>query len=110
MQKYFLCKYTELEEGQARGFAIDDDSATNVFAVKKGGEVYLYKNKCPHRGIGLNWLPDQFLDADKTLIQCASHGALFTIETGECVAGPCAGSALIPVSLAHTAEGLYALL
>ena len=29
------------------------------------------------------------------MIQCANHGALFVIENGECVAGPCNGKALI---------------
>jgi len=31
------------------------------------------------------------------MIQCSSHGALFTIEDGECVAGPCTGQSLIAV-------------
>ncbi len=112
MNKYFLCQYSELKEGQAKGFVINGNKtdSTSVLAVKKGGEIYLYKNICPHRGINLDWLPDQFLDADKAFIRCATHGALFLIESGECIAGPCAGSALIPVSMAHTAKGLYALL
>ena len=29
------------------------------------------------------------------MIQCANHGALFVIENGECVAGPCSGEALV---------------
>ena len=35
-----------------------------------------------------------FLDVTGTLIQCASHGALFLIQSGRCVAGPCAGQSL----------------
>lgn len=65
-----------------------------LFAVRQHGEVYLYRNRCPHLGIELNWLPDQFLDVEETLIQCATHGALFLIESGECVSGPCMGDAL----------------
>ena len=65
-----------------------------LFAVRQHGKVYLYRNRCPHLGIELNWLPDQFLDVEETLIQCATHGALFLIENGECVSGPCVGDAL----------------
>ncbi|MEX2963724.1 Rieske (2Fe-2S) protein [Microbulbifer sp. TYP-18] len=112
MQKYFLCGYGELSEGQSKGFSLGDTAAdtANVFAVMKDGEVYVYKNRCPHRGIGLDWQPDQFLDAEGALIQCASHGALFLIESGQCIAGPCTGDALTPVPVEHSPEGLYVLL
>ncbi|MGL6159539.1 Rieske (2Fe-2S) protein [Microbulbifer sp.] len=116
MQKYFLCRYDELTEGQSRGFSVGPSSEQgvagigNVFAVMKDGEVYAYRNHCPHQGINLDWQPDQFLDPEGALIQCASHGALFLIETGECIAGPCAGEALMPVPVEHSPEGLYVLL
>lgn len=112
MQKYFLCRYNELSEGRSKGFSLGDtpEGIDNVFAVMKGGEVYAYKNSCPHQGINLDWQPDQFLDPDGALIQCASHGALFEIETGQCIAGPCAGEALVPVLIEHSPEGLYVLL
>jgi len=28
------------------------------------------------------------------MIQCANHGALFVIESGHCVSGPCSGQKL----------------
>ncbi|MEE8263379.1 MAG: Rieske (2Fe-2S) protein, partial [Gammaproteobacteria bacterium] len=40
------------------------------------------------------WVPDQFLDETGNLLQCATHGALFRIEDGFCVAGPCTGASL----------------
>jgi nitrite reductase/ring-hydroxylating ferredoxin subunit len=33
------------------------------------------------------------------LIQCSSHGALFEIDTGLCLAGPCPGARLRPIEL-----------
>lgn len=78
-----------------KGFLIDDQA---LFAVRKADEVFVYLNQCPHRGIALEWLPDQFLDAEKQYIQCATHGALFTIEQGECVAGPCPGERLTAIT------------
>ncbi|MNT92136.1 hypothetical protein D3C72_2333610 [compost metagenome] len=55
----------------------------------------------------MEWLPDQFLDSSGSLIQCATHGALFLIESGECVAGPCAGESLLPLALEENAEGIW---
>ena len=73
----------------------------SVFVVHKNGEFFAYHNQCPHTGASLEWQEDQFLDLDKALIQCATHDALFTIDTGECIAGPCVGSLLqaIPLSI-----------
>jgi nitrite reductase/ring-hydroxylating ferredoxin subunit len=51
-------------------------------------------NHCPHAGFPLNCQPDAFLAPQAPLILCAMHGALFEIETGICVSGPCAGLGL----------------
>lgn len=89
-----LCYIDDLLENTSKGFEIDTHS---LFAIKKDGQVYLYRNQCPHLGVELNWQEDQFLDMDNALIQCATHGALFIIEDGECVAGPCQGQVLTAV-------------
>lgn len=89
-----LCTTREIPEGHSKGFEID---GLRLFAVRKDGLVHVYENRCPHRQIPLEWLPDQFLDISGSLIQCATHGALFLIDTGECVAGPCAGQFLRPL-------------
>lgn len=86
-----LCRLNDLPDGDSRGFRIDNHS---LLAVRRGEHVYVYRNDCPHRGIPLEWQPDRFLDYEKQFIQCATHGALFTIENGECVAGPCPGEML----------------
>ncbi len=77
--------------------------------VKRNNSFYLYRNICPHLGTPLEWQENQFLDPDGELLQCASHGALFLIESGECLSGPCAGDRLI--SAAHEIENgdLYLL-
>ncbi len=38
--------------------------------------------------------PDQFLNLDGDLIQCATHDALFRIEDGVCIADPSSGRSL----------------
>lgn len=86
-----LCSTSEVDEGQCKGFR---SGGAQLLAVRKDRVLYVYLNRCPHRGIPLEWLPDQFLDSSGSLIQCATHGALFLIESGECVAGPCSGAFL----------------
>ena len=81
-----LCHINDIEDEKSKALSHGEDS---LFAVKKNGQVYVYRNKCPHLGVQLNWMEDQFLDSDGSLIQCTTHGALFLIESGECVAGPC---------------------
>ena len=51
--------------------------------------------------------PDQFLDPSNSLIQCATHGALFLIENGECVAGPCAGQSLTAIECREDTQGVW---
>ena len=65
-----------------------------VLAVRRGAQVFAYVNSCPHTGAPLDFQPGRFLSLDKTLIQCSTHGALFRIEDGFCLAGPCAGKSL----------------
>ena len=99
-----LCAPDEVAEGQSRGFELAEEK---LLAVRKDGQLYAYRNRCPHRGISLEWLPDQFLDASASLIQCATHGALFLIESGECVAGPCAGQALQALAIREDDQGIW---
>ncbi|SEK63962.1 Ferredoxin subunit of nitrite reductase or a ring-hydroxylating dioxygenase [Atopomonas hussainii] len=101
---HFLCPSSDLQEGQARGFSVAERA---LIAVRYQGIVYLYLNRCPHRGIGLEWLPDQFLDSSGSLLQCATHGALFLLDSGECVAGPCAGQALTKLKAVENTEGIW---
>ena len=99
-----LCASNELAEGRSRGFTLD---SLQLFVVRKDGQVYAYRNRCPHRGVGLQWQPDSFLDDSASLIRCATHGALFLIDSGECVAGPCAGQALQALACQEKAGSIW---
>jgi len=95
MTDYFICNSSELDPNTTRGFIISTEQGDlDLFLVKLESTIYAYKNHCPHLGIPLNWQPDTFLSIDETHIQCSSHGALFTLEDGHCVAGPCGGQKL----------------
>lgn len=88
-------KIADIPDNSSKGFSWQGQG---YFAVNKAGKLYVYKNSCPHIGIPLEWVEDQFLDSSHTMIQCANHGALFVIETGQCVAGPCSGQKLTAVT------------
>jgi nitrite reductase/ring-hydroxylating ferredoxin subunit len=85
------CGLDELAKDQCRSLNCE---GSEYFLVRKGNKIFAYENQCPHLGTSLDFVPNQFLSADKSLIQCAMHGALFTIDTGDCVSGPCAGQQL----------------
>lgn len=96
-----LCALDDLADPGARGFTAELGARPlEIFVVRKGDGVHGYVNRCPHTGVNLEWLADQFLDEDGALIVCATHGALFEIDSGYCVAGPCAGDRLRPVPVA----------
>ncbi len=40
--------------------------------------------------------PDRYLTREGDLILCAGHAALFRIEDGLCIGGPCGGRRLAP--------------
>lgn len=105
-----LCRIDEIPEGAARGFTIGGDGARlRIFAVRRGDAVHVYVNRCPHVGTPLNWAPDEFLDREQCHIVCATHGALFRIDDGLCIAGPCQGDRLEPFPIAVREGTLYAL-
>lgn len=91
----------EFTEGEAYGIDLD---GLSIVLIRWHGRFFLYENHCPHRGIRLEWQPNQFLDYERQFIQCAMHGALFRIDDGECIAGPCPGEILTSVPF-HIDEG-----
>ena len=66
-----------------------------AFAIRIGGRVRAYLNRCGHIPVELDWPEGQFLDDDARFIQCATHGAIYDPQTGACVGGPCQGRGLI---------------
>ncbi len=96
-----LCGIEEIPDGASRGFAPAPGGFVGLFAVRRGGDVVVYVNACPHLGVPLDWMPDRFLSADGSHIVCSTHGATFAIADGLCLSGPCRGRSLeaVPVRL-----------
>ncbi len=95
-----ICRLADLGDSGARAFRVGaGDWPLRGFVVRVGDGVRAYVNHCPHAGHPLDLRPHRFLTPDRTLILCASHGALFEKESGHCIAGPCAGQSLQPIAL-----------
>ena len=90
-----LCAVTDIEEdGSIAVGAVVDDAPVQLMLIRKDGAVHVYKNICPHIGSPLDFTPGQFLNLERNFIMCSTHGALFQIEDGLCVSGPCQGRSL----------------
>ena len=102
MSQHVLCRLDDIPDPGSRGFDFrEGDALRSVFVVRTGDTVRAYENSCPHTAGPLDWVPDQFLTREKDMILCATHGALFRIEDGHCLSGPCIGEDLrqLPVSI-----------
>jgi nitrite reductase/ring-hydroxylating ferredoxin subunit len=99
MKRAKLCRLNDVPDGSSNGFVATTPSGARrpFLAVRQDGRVWVYVNSCPHTGSPLDFRPGQFLNHDRTLILCSTHGALFRIADGFCVSGPCAGKSLEPV-------------
>lgn len=105
-----LCKVDDLAEGKSREFNWEDSGyVAHGFVIRWHGQVHAYRNRCPHTGAPLNWFPEQFLSHDGKYLMCSLHGALFEIEDGRCIYGPCSGHALDVLPVAIRQGGLYLL-
>jgi len=84
----------DIPDGGSKGYGPARGGFLGLFAVRRGDRVFVYVNSCPHIGVPLDFAPDRFLSTDGSHILCATHGARFRIEDGECFGGPCVGDVL----------------
>jgi nitrite reductase/ring-hydroxylating ferredoxin subunit len=91
-----ICASSDLPDGgDGMRFDIERNGETApAFAIRHGGRVYAYLNRCAHIAMELDWKPGKFLDADGEYLICSTHGALYAPESGACRGGPCRGAAL----------------
>ncbi len=110
-----LCQSSDLKDG---GHACPFDvvycgRTARGFAIRFGGQVYAYLNQCAHVPMEMDYQPNRFFDSTGRFLMCATHGAIYRPETGECRGGPCRGG-LIKIALTerngvvhwHTADNL----
>lgn len=84
-----------------------DGESESILLYRDDDEIQAWLNICPHAGRRLDYAPGKFLMQDGDLV-CAAHGATFSLDNGECVAGPCRGASLKAVPLRYV-EGQVCL-
>lgn len=94
-----LCRADELvERGQAVAFdVLWHGEPVRAFALRFDGRIVAYVNRCAHVPSELDWLPGEFLDAERRWIVCAVHGATYEPSDGRCAGGPCGRARLQPI-------------
>jgi nitrite reductase/ring-hydroxylating ferredoxin subunit len=108
---FFVCELSALDDPGARGFVLSatPTETIEIIVVRVGRQVHAYEDSCPHTGVSLAWMPNRYLDADHRYLQCATHGALFTLDGGDCVRGPCLGQGLRRLGTEIRDGGVYIL-
>lgn len=104
----YLCHTDDLEKTGAKGLEIKlKRKKTDIFVVANEAGVFAYVNRCPHAGTPLEWQEDQFFNPSGDALMCATHGAEFTIEEGDCFAGPCKGDQLDKLEITQKNDKIY---
>jgi nitrite reductase/ring-hydroxylating ferredoxin subunit len=78
-----------------------------AFIIRHPQGVAAFINRCAHLALELDWDRGHFFDLDQRYLICATHGALYTADTGACVSGPCNGSGLEELKVAETGGAVY---
>ena len=85
-----ICNLDDIRDGESIGLsATINGIIKKLIVVRAGNSGFVYLNTCPHIGASLELRPGKFLSHDKQNIICSTHGALFEINTGLCIYGPC---------------------
>lgn len=99
----------EVPEGKSKKFVLAvGDREVECFLVHWRGGYHAYVNRCRHIAMSLDWVENRFFDEDGRFLLCATHGALFEPDSGDCVSGPPVGKRLIPVPLDVRGGEIYA--
>ena len=97
-----LCNSADLVDG-GRAVAFDvvyGGQTLRAFAIRFEGQVHAYLNRCSHVAMEMDYQEGRFFDDSGRWLLCASHGAAYAPDTGECAGGPCRGG-LIKVDLSE---------
>jgi nitrite reductase/ring-hydroxylating ferredoxin subunit len=103
-----LCASADLQDGgQAVPFDLSYGGQTcRAFAIRYRGQVHAYLNRCTHVAMEMDWQPDRFFDDTGQWLLCASHGAAYRPDSGQCAGGPCKGG-LIRIDLSEAAGVVF---
>jgi nitrite reductase/ring-hydroxylating ferredoxin subunit len=86
MTKVF--NFNDVDNNGSLGLVAEIDGK-KIIIIRRDTEIFVYINSCAHVGTPLDLQPGKFLSRDGKNIICSTHGALFEINTGYCISGPC---------------------
>ncbi|MBE7489356.1 MAG: Rieske (2Fe-2S) protein [Candidatus Omnitrophica bacterium] len=105
-----LMAASELPVGSSRVVAVSfDDRDMEIIVVHTPDGFRAYLNQCRHLPVSLDWGDGEVLDETGLYFQCRTHGALFRLSDGLCIAGPCNGKPLRPVSIRESCGFIHFL-
>lgn len=108
-EQVVIARVGEITPGNTKKFfLLVDGRETECFLVNYGGGLFAYVNRCRHVPMTMDWVENQFLTEDGRYILCATHGAAYEPETGECIFGPPCGKVLSRVPLAIDGDRVLA--
>ena len=105
-----LCPSNDLlSGGLGIRFSVKDSNEKTwpAFVVRHPHGVSAFLNRCSHLALELDWEPGQFFDIDGEHLICATHGALYAAQSGDCAGGPCNGTGLQPLNVEEEAGSIY---
>ncbi len=108
-EQVLLCAQDAVAEGgKGLRFAVSagGEPATG-FVVRYDGRPYAYLNRCAHVPIELDWAEGEFFESSGLYLMCATHGAIYSPQSGVCAGGPCRGGRLRPIPVLERDGQLY---
>lgn len=97
-----------LEKGQALLFdVLHYGEPVRAFVLRFEGKAVAYLNRCAHVPAEMDWRAGDFLDADRELILCSTHGAVYDPRNGRCAGGPCGRGKLVAVEVSEQGGHVY---
>lgn len=104
-----ICSSASLiDGGSGQRFSVQHRGVSEAaFAIRHGGEVRAYLNRCGHIPVELDWQPGKFLDVSGLYLICSTHGALYSPQDGRCLGGRCNGKGLIPLGVVERDGNVY---
>ena len=105
----YICDSESLDEG-GKGIrfpvTVDGDDLT-AFVVRYGQEPRAYLNRCAHLPMELDWTEGEFFESSGLYLMCATHGALYEPDTGQCAGGPCRGGRLHAINVIEREKKIF---
>jgi nitrite reductase/ring-hydroxylating ferredoxin subunit len=104
-----ICTSGELVDGgDGVRFATEwQGAAEPAFAIRYGGRVHAYLNRCAHVPVEIDWQPGKFFDFTGLYLICSVHGALYDPASGACLGGRCEGKGLRPLAVTERGGCIY---